>query len=97
MADKPKNLTEADHMSAYVLGHIRAIETVLMLMWNDHPRREQLKADASHWLEAIRALDLNQQISDEELGIRRSAHEKALDAIFAELLPATPNESGRKA
>jgi hypothetical protein len=82
-------MSESDRMNAYLLGHIRALETMLMLVLNAHPAREQIKRDAEYWQGALATLDLNQPISEEEIEARQKGIAAALAAMFVEL-PKAP-------
>lgn len=84
-----------DRMDIYLLGHLQVIETVLMLMWNEHPRRAQIKADVERVLQASEANGLASTTSEEELAIRSRAFQAALAAVFVELPPASPNDAAR--
>jgi hypothetical protein len=97
MADSlNKTPSPPDQLSVFLLSHLRVIETTLMLLWNDHPNREKLKADAKFYIEALSAFDLNANMSETELQIRRETRETAFDAIFHELPQRSQSADGHK-
>jgi hypothetical protein len=96
MAENSNPLSPEDKMNIYTLGRIRAMETVLMLLWNSHPDRETVKADSLYWAEAVEAIGLHSDQTDEEMRVRKVAYQQTFDAIFAELPPEAANAPARK-
>lgn len=58
-----------------------------MLLWNNHPNREAVKAAAELIAESRAATDLNESTSELSVRIRADARHDALAAIFHELPP----------
>jgi hypothetical protein len=80
------NPSEIDTMFEMMFARISVIETALMLLWNDHPYREKVRASAANILGIREANELYGSASDLAITTRELASQGAFAAIFHELL-----------
>jgi hypothetical protein len=79
-------MIQQDQVHEYLLARIAAVETWLMLIWNQSEHRDAIKADAQKFIEAREAVSLHETTSDEVLAIQKVARQASFEAVFRELL-----------
>lgn len=72
-------------MNEYLLARIAALESIIMLMWNDHPNRESIRDAARLLFDAKVSNDLASSSADIPIEIRQKAIESVLKRVFYEL------------
>lgn len=84
-------MNQTDQLFEMVFARISVIETALMLLWNDHPHRAEVRSTAAKILGIREANGQYEKASDLALSTREMASQAAFAAIFHELL----SEKGR--
>jgi hypothetical protein len=90
-------LNQTEQLLADIFARISMIEGTLCLLWNSHPDKEAIKADAKLIAAARDAIELHDAVSDLTNEIQQKARQHSFETIFRELPPATPSGSARTA
>lgn len=75
-----------EKMNEYLLARIGALETIVMLLWNDHPNRSDIRRSADAIFEIEASNDLASLDGDGPIDIRAQAKKAVFERVFAELL-----------
>ena len=73
-------------MDEYLLARIAALETIVMLLWNNHPNRGDVKNAAKTIFEAESANGLASLNDDAAVDTRAQANRDVFARVFSELL-----------
>ena len=78
--------TPQDKIDEYLLARISALETIVMLLWNEHPNRGGVRSAAKTIFEAEASNDLASLSGDVPVDIRAQANKSVFERVFSELL-----------
>lgn len=89
------NIPLQDQMDEMLLARISALETIVMLLWNQHPNRSALRESAKTIFAAEEANDLASSSHDFPIAIRAQANQAVFARVFHELLSESDAEELR--
>jgi len=89
------NLQPQDQMDEMLLARIAALETIVMLLWNEHPNRSVLRESAKTIFAAEEANDVASSSHDLPIAIRALANQSVFERVFHELLSESDAEDLR--
>ena len=75
-----------DKIDEFLLARIAALETIVMLLWNEHPNRGDVRSAAKTIFEAEASNDLASLSGDIPVDIRAQANQFVFERVFSELL-----------
>ena len=86
------NIPLQDQMDEMLLARIAALETIVMLLWNEHPNRSALRESAKAIFAAEEANDIASSSHDLPIAIRAQANQSVFERVFHELLSESEAE-----
>lgn len=84
-----------DQVDEMLLARIAALETIVMLLWNEHPNRSALRESAKTIFAAEEANDLASPNADLPIAIRAQTNQSVFARVFVELLSESDGEDLR--
>lgn len=85
-----------EEMHEYLLARIAALETIVMLLWNESQNRSSVRDGAKTIFEAEAANALASTSTDSSLSVRSQANKAVFERVFSELLSASEQADLRK-
>ena len=81
-----------DQMQEFLLARIAALESIVMLLWNELPNRSSVRDVAKTLFSAEEANGLASSSEDIPVAIRALANQSVFDRVFRELLSGSDAE-----
>lgn len=85
-----------DKLTEILLARIAALETIVMLLWNESPSRTSVRDAAKTIFEAEASNDLASLSAESSVDIRAQANRDVFQRVFSELLSESEQDEFRR-